>query len=189
MKMRKVLAIAAAAAVSLALLTSCGDSSSAETASSSAAQSSSEAKEPSEYDTTVFTVTVPDGWSAAPVADLLKKFDGKINPEQVYILKGGTTAEEIYKYPYIWVSYYKDANTYASAKSLYKDAEDISPLQTGDRTWEGYKYTSSGYPGTCLTSKDGNGLWVCLFVLENGDNKIAIEDEDVKTILSSLKIK
>jgi len=190
MKMRKVLAVAAAAALTLGLLTACGDSSSAEgTVSSSTAESSSAAEKPTEYDTTVFTVSVPSGWNAAPVADLLKKFDGKTNPEQVYILKGGTTAEEIYKYPYIWVSYYKDASTYASAKSFYNDAQDIAPMQIGGRTWEGYKYTSSGYPGTCLTSKDGSGMWVCLFVLENGDNKITIEDEDVKTILSSLKIK
>ena len=62
-------------------------------------------------------------------------------------------------------------------------------MPIADRTWDAYKYTSSGCPCTWLTSKDGNGLWVCLFVLENGDNKITIEDEDVKTILSSLKIK
>lgn len=187
MKMKKIPAFAAAAALSFAMLTGCGDSSS--DAASSADVSSSEAKILTEHDTTVFMVLVPDGWSAAPVADLLKKFDGKTNPEQLYILKGGKTAEDISKYPYIWVSYYKDAGTYASAKSIYSDAQDLPPMQIGGRTWEGYKYTSSGYPGTCLTSSDGSGLWVCLFVLENGENKIAIEDEDVKTILSSLKIK
>ncbi len=187
--MKRFLAIIAASVLICSMLTACGDSSSVGDTSSAASAESSKTEKPTAYDTSVFTVSVPDGWSAAPVADTLKKFDGKTNPEQLYILKGGKTAEEIFKYPYIWVNYYKDANKYASAKSMYSNAEDLAPLEISGKTWEGYKYTSSGYPGTCLTCKDGEALWVCLFVLENGENKIDIQDEDVKTILSSLKAK
>ena len=135
----------------------------------------------SDLDTGVFKVEASSDWNIQK-----RKVDGSEQDNQVYVIKDG---EDANSYASLLIIYYKDASTYASAKSFYNDAQDLAPLQIGDRTWEGYKYTSSGYPGTCLTSKDGNGLWVCLFVLENGDNKITIEDEDVKTILSSLKIK
>lgn len=201
MKMKKVLAVILSTVLTCTMLASCGDSSSAENASSAASSSSSKAEassaaesstaeqQPTEYDTTVFTVSVPGGWAAAPVADLLKKFDGVTNPEQVYIIKGGKQAQDIVKYPYVWVTYYKDASSYMSSKGFYSDAEDIAPVEIGGKSWEGYKYTSSGFPGTCLTCTEGSGLWVCLFVLKNADMEITIQDEDVKTILSSLKVK
>lgn len=199
MKIRKITGFAASVTLSCALLTACGGSSSSQSIStaessskadnSSAVQSSIAEQKPVEYDTTVFTVSVPGGWKAAPVADMLKKYDGVTNPDQVYIIKGGNTAEDIMRYPYIWASYYKDASTYLSSKGFYQDAEDLAPADIGGKTWEGYKYTSSGYPGACLTCKDGNAIWVCNFVLKNGANEITIQDEDVKTILSSLKVK
>ena len=199
MKAKKVTAAFLAALTGCCLLSSCGGSSSSQGESSaadsskavtvSAVTSSTAEAKPTEYDTTVFTVSVAGGWSAQPVADTLKKYDGVTNPDQLYIIKGGKTADDIMKYPYIWVSYYKDANTYASSKGFYQDAEDLAQTQIGERTWEGYKYTSSGYPGTCLTCKEGAALWVCNFVLKNSSGEITIQDEDVKSILSSLKAK
>lgn len=191
MNKKKITAALLAAVIACPLLVSCSDSSSAseETSLSSAASScKAEQQEPTGYDTTVFTVSVPDGWSAAAVSDTLKKYDGKTNPEQLYIIKDGKNADDIMKYPYIWVNYYKDASRYASAKSMYENTEDVN-IETGGKKWEGYTYTSSGYPGCCLTCKEGDSLWVCLFVLKNGDNSISINDEDVETILSSLKAK
>ncbi len=193
MDRKKAAALLVSAVMSLAVLTACGDSSSgadsaaASSASSQAVSSKAEEK-PKEYDTTVFTVSVPSGWTAAAVPDLLKQYDGVTNPDQVYVLKGGKTAEEIYRYPYVWICYYKDAGKYASARSMYDDTQDIS-VTTGARNWEGYTYNSSGYPGACLTCKEGESLWVCLFVLENGENKITLQDSDVSTLLSSLKAK
>ena len=199
MKMKKVLAMILSSVLTCTMLASCGDSSStggtssaansSQAGVSSAAESSKAEEQPTQYDTTVFTVSVPGGWAAAPVADVLKKFDGVTNPEQVYIIKGGKQAQDIVKYPYVWVTYYKDASSYMSSKGFYSDAEDIAPVEIGGKSWEGYKYTSSGFPGTCLTCTEGSGLWVCLFVLKNADMEITVQDEDVKAILSSLKVK
>ena len=201
MDLKKAAAFTSAAILGCTMLCACGSGSSSQTdassavssdsstQSSSAEQSSAAPAQPTEYDTTVFTVSVPSGWTAAAVSDVLKKFDGVTNPEQVYVIKGGKTSDDIMRYPYIWASYYKDANTFTSSKGFYKDAEDLAPTEIGGRTWEGYKYTSSGYPGACLTCKEGEAVWVCNFVLKNGENEITLQDEDVKTVLSSLKLK
>ena len=191
MKAKKIIAAFLAAVTILGLLTACGNSSSGSDYSSSSVSSSASSKEETkttEYDTTVFTASIPDGWTAVPVPDMLKKFDGKTNPEQLYVIKGGTTADDIMKFPYIWVNYYKDAKVYASAKSMYENPQDIT-VSVGSENWEGYTYTSAGYPGCCLTYKQGDSLWVCLFVLENGENSISVDDKDVQSILSSLKAK
>ena len=135
----------------------------------------------SDLDTGVFTVEASGDWNIKK-----RTLDGSERDDQVYVIKDG---EDANSYANLLICYYKEPSDYKDERSFYKDAKDASPIEAGDRKWEGYKYTSSGYPGTCLTSSDGSGLWVCLFVLENGENKIAIEDEDVKTILSSLKIK
>ena len=186
MNKTKITAALLAAAAACTLLVSCGSSSSDGTASSSDVSSSTAALKTTKYDTTVFSVSVPEGWCAADVSDVLKKFDGKTNPEQLYIIKGGQTADDIMKFPYIWVNYYKDASRYASARSMYEKTEDIT-VEIGGEKWEGYTYTSSGYPGCCLTYKQGESLWACLFVLKNGDNSISVDDRDVQSILSSLK--
>ena len=186
MNKTKITAALLAAAAACTLLVSCGGSSSDGTASSSDVSSSTAELKTTKYDTTVFSVSVPEGWCAADVSDVLKKFDGKTNPEQLYIIKGGQTADDIMKFPYIWVNYYKDASRYASARSMYEKTEDIT-VEIGGEKWEGYTYTSSGYPGCCLTYKQGESLWACLFVLKNGDNSISVDDRDVQSILSSLK--
>lgn len=187
MKTKKFLAVIAAAVLVCSLLTACGNAGSSSDGSDRSTSGAAESL--NVYDTGMFTVSLPDGWTAVAVEDKLQKYDGVTDPEQLYIIKGGTKTEDIFSYPYIWVSYYKDANTFASAKSMYQDSQDLDPMQIGSRTWEGYKYTSSGYPGTCLTCKQDGSLWACLFVLENGKRSISIQDEDVKTILSSLKAK
>ena len=186
MNKKKITAALLAAVIACPLLVSCGSSSSDGTASSSDVSSSTAELKTTKYDTTVFSVSVPEEWCAADVSDVLKKFDGKTNPEQLYIIKGGQTADDIMKFPYIWVNYYKDASRYASARSMYEKTEDIT-VEIGGEKWEGYTYTSSGYPGCCLTYKQGESLWACLFVLKNGDNSISVDDRDVQSILSSLK--
>lgn len=186
MNKKKITAALLAAVIACTLLVSCGSSSSDGTASSSDVSSSTAELKTTKYDTTVFSVSVPEEWCAADVSDVLKKYDGKTNPEQLYIIKGGQTADDIMKFPYIWVNYYKDASRYASARSMYEKTEDIT-VEIGGEKWEGYTYTSSGYPGCCLTYKQGESLWACLFVLKNGDNSISVDDRDVQSILSSLK--
>lgn len=183
MSMRKLAAVILSAVITAALLTSCGKASQSSTAQSGASQSS-----PTAYDTGVFTVSAPQGWCAAPAPDTLKEYDGKTNPNQVYVIKNGKSADDVMKYPYIWISYYQDADKFVSAESMYSDSQKTTADVNGT-TWEGFTYTSSGYPGACITLKEGGSLWVAMFVLEHGEYRIDLNEQDVKTVLSSLKTK
>ena len=84
MSMCKLAAVILSAVITAASLTSCGKASQSSTAQSGASQSS-----PTAYDTGVFTVSAPQGWCAAPAPDTLKEYDGKTNPNQVYVIKNG----------------------------------------------------------------------------------------------------
>jgi hypothetical protein len=92
------------------------------------------------------------------------------------------------KYPYIWISYYQDADKFVSAESMYSDSQKTT-VDVNGTTWEGFTYTSSGYPGACIMLKDGESLWVAMFVLVHGEYSIDLNEQDVKTILSGLRIK
>ncbi len=183
MSMRKLAAVILSAVITCTVLTSCGSSS-----DSSSALSAQSQVQPVLYDTGKFTVSAPDGWCAAPAPDTLKEYDGKTNPDQVYVIKNGKSADDVMKYPYIWISYYQDAEKFVSAESMYSDSQQTT-VDVNGTTWEGFTYTSSGYPGACITLKEGGSLWVAMFVLEHGEYRIDLNEQDVKTVLSSLKTK
>lgn len=172
------------AALLCAPMSSCGSSSS----KSDTSQTSQSQSEPKVFDTGTFTVSAPSSWCAAAAPDTLKEYDGKTNPYQVYVIKNGQSADDIMKYPYIWISYYTDASRYVSSETMYSDSQKTT-VDVNGTTWEGFTYTSSGYPGACITLKDGEGLWVAMFVLEHGEYRIDLNDQDVKAVLSSLKTK
>jgi hypothetical protein len=134
-----------------------------------------------ELETSVFSVKTSSDWEIVK-----RKVDGKEKDDQVYVLKGG---EDANSYPGILITYYPDPSQYKDEKSFYKDAKDVSSISAGDRTWAGYTYSLFGKNEACLTAKEGSGLWVCKFALEKGGDKISVSDDDVKDILSSLKLK
>lgn len=189
MKHGRIAAVIIAAALGCCLLSACGSSSGLQKNAASSASSSKTEEKGMDHDTGVFTVSVPAGWGIAPVDDLLKKYDGKTNPNSVYVLKEGMTSDDISRCAYFRVTFYKDARSYISTKGVYSDAKDIAPIQAGSRTWEGYSYSGAGFPGCCISAKDGNSLWVCQFVLKNYDSSMQLEDAEVKSILKSLKVK
>ena len=163
MKHTKLAAIILSAVIACTALVSCGNS---------------------DLETDVFSVTAPSGWCAVK-----RTLDGKEKDDQVYVIKDGEVQTDSMNHPSILVSYYKDPSEYVDTKSFYKDSKDISSFKEGDLTWEGYTYTDFGTPSACLKAKDGSAMWVCVLILEKGDGKISVEDEDVKSVLSSLKAK
>ncbi|MBQ8119671.1 MAG: hypothetical protein IJ172_02660 [Ruminococcus sp.] len=184
MSMGRLTAVLLAAVICCAALTACGSPS----ADSVSAQTGKAQENTVTYDTTVFTVCAPSGWCAAPAPDTLKEYDGKTNPDQVYVIKNGKSADDIMKYPYIWISYYQNAERFVSPESMYSDSRKTT-VDINGTTWEGFTYTSSGYPGACITLREGESLWVAMFVLSHGEYNIDLNEQDVKTVLSSLKIK
>ena len=69
------------------------------------------------------------------------------------------------------------------SKELYKDGKDIEDIKTSDHTWRGYTATSVGYPIAVLFTEDGDEQIQVAVTLENGDEKISLEDADVLAIL------
>ena len=75
------------------------------------------------------------------------------------------------------------------SKELYKDGKDIEDIRTDAHTWRGYTATSVGYPIAVLFTEDGDEQIQVAVTLENGDEKISLEDADVLAILEGIKVK
>lgn len=187
------------AALTCCVLTACGSDDSSDEKDSKSDISSSISDTDSEergepetmaFSTDVFSVEAPLAYGLVAVPDMLDKYEGDTDPNAVYIILNGKSDTDIIQHPYIWLTYYPDASKYASSKAFYDDVKDLDPTEIGGKTWEGYSYVSSGYPGFCLTAKEGDGLWVCLVSSErsNGE-KISADDADFKSILMSIKLR
>ena len=134
----------------------------------------------SDLDTGVFKVEASSDWNIQK-----RKVDGSEQDNQVYVIKDG---EDANSYASLLIIYYKNPSDYKDERSFYKDAADASPIEAGDRKWEGYTYSLFGSSEACFTVKEGDGLWVCKFNLEATGSKISVGDDDVKEILASLKL-
>ena len=161
MKMRRFIALLIISVLACTALVSCGKT---------------------DMDTGVMSVTAPSGWGVCK-----RTIDGSEKDDQIYVIKDGETQTDTMGCPNILVSYYKNASEYTETNSFFKDSADVSPIKAGDKTWEGYTYTDFGTPSACLMAKDGNALFVCVIVLEKGDSKISLDDDDVKSVLESIK--
>ena len=134
----------------------------------------------SDLDTGVFTVEASGDWNIKK-----RTLDGSERDDQVYVIKDG---EDANSYANLLICYYKEPSDYKDERSFYKDAKDASPIEAGDRKWEGYTYSLFGSSEACFTAKEGSGLWVCKFTLDTAGSKISVGDDDVKDILASLKL-
>ena len=95
------------------------------------------------YDTTAFSVTVPDGWAAADYPDSLDLYDGDVDPTQLYVIKDGKSADDILVCPYIMFTYVDDTEYWdLDVSDLYEDYEEIESIEIGGKEYSGYKYTS-----------------------------------------------
>ena len=203
---KKIIALAAALSAVCLLAAGCGSSDSSSEPSSSKAPASDAASQeetvtvteagndfvPSgdmtTLDTGVFSISAPDGWTAVNVPDTLKEYDGKVNPNGCYVIKGGTSAADMINCPYIWVVYYENGSRYSSSKGFYDNVKDLDPFELGGRTWKGFTFSSMDVPGASITAEDGGHLWVVNLSPERKDLSFSLEDEDVKAILSSIKL-
>lgn len=186
-----------ASALVCCALTACGSDNSSnvkdsESDNKTTKADASESSEPAKLNamnTGTFTVSAPEGWGLVPVPDMLDKYEGDTDPNAAYIILNGTKDTDVIRHPYIWLTYYPDASKYSSSKAFYDEVKDLEPVTVGGKSWEGYSYVSSGYPGFCLTAKDGDALWVCLVSSErdNGE-KIAVTDEAFRSIIESVKL-
>ncbi|MBQ7500946.1 MAG: hypothetical protein IJT91_08635 [Clostridia bacterium] len=139
------------------------------------------------------SVTVPEGWKAFAVSDMMGDYNSEHNPNAINVYKGAINQLDTRSTPYIEIRYYSADSTEFNAgtqKDLYTEVIDIDPTEIGDRTWSGFSGVNGTTPVAVLTSteKDGGKLVLTLFMNVNGST-ISLEDEDVDGIISAITVK
>ena len=122
-------------------------------------------------------VFVPEGWKAFHGADVFGDYEEGYDPNTVSIGKGAESELDLFNKPMVHITY------------SGKDRKDIEDIKTSDHTWRGYTATSVGYPIAVLFTEDGDEQIQVAVTLENGDEKISLEDADVLAILEGIKVK
>ena len=134
------------------------------------------------FDTGLFRVMVPEGWSCFYGTDS----SGETTPKKVHVYKAAMTPVDIFTHAGITVCYYGPKEYYLSPKHFYDDVRDMEPLTLGAFTWNGYTCTSCGYPYTMLEARQDGCVFQVMILMENGEHKLAFSDADVQAVLGSL---
>lgn len=134
-----------------------------------------------------FSVYVPGGWKAFPVADVFAEEPDAVDPEVIEICKGGEAQTDIYSKPYVRLSYYDPDTIMGRDKSFYEDVKDLDPVVAGNFTWEAFSCTSFGYPMTILWMADGDHEYQAIVYTDQADGTISVNDADVLEILASVQ--
>lgn len=171
--------------LSVCLLWGCGSS---EEAGKKAEATTQAAAEPTVYETGTFSVKVPDGWKAIPVTDPFAEEPNTLDPDALHIGKGIEAEMDLFTNPYIRVDYFGPDLEWSSPKDFYEDPQDLEPFTTGSYTWEGFTVAEFGTVNAILVSHNGDQTFQVSVILENGDKKISLEDEDVRLILESIAL-
>ena len=172
----RVLTIMVTAFVMIFVFTGCGDS--------------AKSVRGETFDGGNIEVFVPEGWKAFHGADTFGDYDEGYDPNVVSIGKGADSELDLFSKPMMHITYSgKNRTLSMPSKELYKDGKDIEDIRTDDHTWRGYTATSVGYPIAVLFTEDGDEQIQVAVTLENGDEKISLEDADVLAILEGIKVK
>ncbi len=134
------------------------------------------------FDSGVIRLNVPDGWKSFIGTDS----EGKCTPKKVLVYKNVNEPLEIFSKAGITVCYFGKDDCYFSPKWFYDNVKDIENFTLGGREWKGYTCTSLGYPYIMLESYGDGTVFQVMVLLENGENKISLEDQDVQEVISSI---
>ena len=201
----KLLAAAACTAILLVSLCSCGGSkievtdepsdNTEETQTGTVAVWSEETQNDgvSVCDAGKISVTVPDGWKAFAVDDIMGDYNSDHNPNAINVYKGAVNQLDTRSTPYIEIRYYGADSTEFTAETerdLYSSVEEIKSLKLGNYTWNGFCGTNGGTNIAVLTaeSDDGGSLTLTAF-MNVGTTEISLEDEDVRAVISAITVK
>ena len=127
---------------------------------------------------------VPECWKVFSSLDS----DGKITPKKVHVYKDASVDVDIFTHAGITVCMYGKSEYYLSPKFFYDDVCDIEPFTVGKNTWNGFSCTSLGYPYIILDTKQDGCTIQVMILLQNGDRKISLDDEDVKKIIGNISV-
>lgn len=135
------------------------------------------------------SILVPDGWMAFHGTDVFKDYDEGYNPNVINIGKGVEKELDLFSKPYIQIEFYPSDKTMSKPyKELYTDVKDLDPITYGKYTFNAFTAKSSDIPIAQLwTEGDQDQLMLSIWT-ENGGEKISLDDDDVKSILSSIEV-
>ena len=129
-------------------------------------------------------VFVPEG------PDTFGDYEEGYDPNVVSIGKGAESDFDLFNKPMVHITYSgKDRTLTMPPKELYQDSQDIKDIKTDNHIWKGYTATSIGYPIAVLFTEYGDEQIQVSLTLENGEEKISLEDADVIAILEGIKVK
>ncbi len=188
-KMKRFAALALTVVMGLSLVACGKDDDKKDSGSNGGNETATEAQ--AEVKTTVvdtgeIKAVVPEGWTGLQVHDMFSDDPEAKDPEQLQIIKGGTTAEDAWKCNFIQVYYSAPGKELASAKDFYEDAKDIEPFEKGGYSWTGYTCSSMGYEYTIIEGKKGEESLQLSILTKNGEQTISFDDTDVQFIIENI---
>ena len=136
------------------------------------------------FDNGVIRVNVPDGWKLFVGIDS----DGKRSSKKVHVYKDAKTEFDILTKAGFTICFYGKDEIFIPTRWFYDDTRDMASFECGGKLWNGYTCTSCGYPYTMLDSSVDSVTFQVMILTENGDNKISLEDEDIRLIIESISV-
>jgi len=132
------------------------------------------------------TVTIPSGWGDIPYGSALSEGD----PYGVRVFWDTGDSLDFMFSPYMTISVLFEGRVFEAetSKSDYTGVTDIKPVTLGNYTWNGFIGTINGYLKTIIWAKDGGDFIKIELDMENSRGSLSLDDEDVKTIISSIAL-
>jgi hypothetical protein len=186
----KKLLVLLMAMVMLLTFTACGSDEKTEDGSKESTSGSEEKGESSVYDVGHFSASVPAGWKAFPIKDLLGENPDAPKPDLLQIAKDAESEMDLFTNPYIKFAYFsKDITMVKMSKDYYPEGADIEPIKAGPYTWEGFRATVNENTLIVLYAvEEATGAQFQAEIWQKvGDKEISLTDADVLEILGSVK--
>lgn len=189
---KKIMAIIAVLCVAVMALAACGGGGGNSGGGNSGGGDSGGGGKAETYDTGVFTVSVPSGWTVYPQSDIFGEKDENGNyptdPETIFLAKGASSEFDAYGKPNIRIYWYDPKTTVLDLKSIYDDVTDLEGVTINGVECTGFRGTSLGYTYDMIHYQTDTAQYDfnILVAVEGKDTGVTWEDADIKAIMESV---
>jgi len=142
------------------------------------------------YDTGVFTVLAPEGWTAFPVADIWSEDENAIDPSSVQLGKGAQSEWDLFSVPCVDIDYYGASDYFMTPSSeWYENVQELDAFTLGDFTWNGFICDGmiGGKNIIMWTNEVNSTVYQANISFDPEIESISVDDPGVQAILASLK--
>ncbi|MBR5284189.1 MAG: hypothetical protein IKU27_03990 [Clostridia bacterium] len=185
--MKRFLALLLSLMFCLSLLAACGDKETPQTSETPDPPAAAAPEVPGTiYDTGTFCALVPEGWAAFPISDVFSETNAE-DPTCFNIIKGGESDLDLFSKPYVRLDYYgPDTMMMKPSSEYYENVEEIDAMQLGSHCWNGFIGEDAYGKSAILWLEEGDLQYQAIIWLEIENEKISVDDEDVRAILASV---